>query len=111
MRLLLWRKRMVPPTAELSALAAAGFGYLETDVLVNNWGPTVLAHVGKYVSAIETGESDDWCRCQWALHPDGVKGANGKVLKRRIDTSFECPVHTKEGFLLGFLDWMKTHAA
>lgn len=85
----------------------------------------------KYVTAMETEESANWCRCEWIIHPDDVKvkagycricGAKqadevheyehdyrGKRM-RRMDDAPDCPVHTKEGFLLYFLQWVMDHA-
>lgn len=90
----------------------------------------------KYVAAMETGESDEWCRCEWMIHPDDITVAadtcrvcgakkNDNVhdtqhvlqhvfrgrRKRRMDDAPDCPVHTKEGFLLYFIQWAMDHAA
>lgn len=94
--------------------------------------------VAEYVSAIETQETDKWCRCTWVTHPDdveiidyhcrlcnlkkddaahdveglfsympGIHQFKGKR-KRKIDDDPTCPVHTKEGFLLYFFEWVFT---
>lgn len=96
----------------------------------------------KYVSAMETEESADWCRCEWHIHPDDIgttKGAcricNNKdrkalghtempdhpghyydhkfagVRKRRGDEAPDCPVHTREGMIIYFFEWIFTNAA
>lgn len=93
--------------------------------------------VTKYVGALETEESDNWCRCEWIIHPDDVKVKYGTcrecshprehaihaserephydhpyrgVRRRRSDTAPDCPVHTKEGLILYFLQWAMDHA-
>lgn len=98
----------------------------------------------EYVSALETGETLTWCKCEWIIHPDdqnidttickdcghsldlyfgeeehlnGHKfchafecGHDGCAPKRRrmrrgaVDMT--CPVHTKEGLILGFFEWV-----
>lgn len=89
--------------------------------------------VAEYVSAIETQETNRWCRCEWIIHPEDIevqdnhcracgekRTANvhslleigshqflGKRM-RRGDQNPECPVHTKEGFLLYFFEWVFT---
>lgn len=67
--------------------------------------------VGNYTSWVETAETKDVCKCEWLIHPDDVdkKPEEGKRRMRRGDTSLECPAHTKEGYLLGFFEWLKTH--
>lgn len=102
----------------------------------------------QYVSEMETQRTNDWCKCEWIIHPDDVDldiyncgnchhpralhrpGADSPCTKsgdeyhfmedcycdtwvdppkrrmRRGDTHSECAVHTKEGFLLGFFEWM-----
>lgn len=107
----------------------------------------------EYVSAMETQRTNDWCKCQWILHPEDVdldihncgrchhpralhtemEGMEGctkqfgesvesgepwiecrcegwvdppKRRMRRGDNHPLCPVHTKEGFLIGFFNWL-----
>lgn len=95
--------------------------------------PTLAA---QYISAMESGESRDWCRCTWAVHPedehldtnqcrrceryikDKAHGGlpedfdtgeshrfQGRRL-RKIEAAPDCPVHTREGLLLYFLQWV-----
>jgi hypothetical protein len=115
--------------------------------------------VKEYVSQMETQRTNDWCKCEWIIHPDDVEldihncanchhprirhiqqigtesishcnviieVADGlgegvsdydqcpcvtwidppKRRMRKGDQNPECPVHTKEGFLLGFFEWV-----
>lgn len=62
--------------------------------------------VGRYVSTMETQRTDDWCRCEWTIHPDDRDLPKGKRRKIRSDTAPDCPVHTKEGFLRYFFEWV-----
>lgn len=56
--------------------------------------------IGRYVTHIETGETKDTCKCTWLEeHNTGLK-------LQRVEESLECPVHTKEGFILGFFRFM-----
>jgi hypothetical protein len=65
--------------------------------------------VERYVRAMETQRTDDWCRCEWTIHPDDTELPKGKRRKIRSDTHPECPVHTKEGFLRYFFEWVFTN--
>lgn len=108
----------------------------------------------EYVSNMETERTNDWCKCEWLVHPEdeGIdptvcsacghpralhKGLPDEPMactkriergkysetpsatcvcedwvdppKRRLrrgETHPECPIHTKEGFLLGFFEWL-----
>ena len=96
----------------------------------------VLPLVEKYISALETEVSEKWCRCQWIIHPDdvGIKpgachicgasygsrvhhglpedfesGEKHHFKGRRMrkgDTDATCPVHTREGMIVYFFEWM-----
>lgn len=89
---------------------------------------TLYADVAEYVGKLETEESARWCKCTWQIHPDDVgikmghcrdcgltpKAHNTEVLhafrgvrKRMVDGSSVCPVHTKEGLIIGFIEWVK----
>lgn len=106
-----------------------------------------------YVSEMETQRTNDWCKCEWLIHPEDVEldvhnckrchhpralhremeGMNvctktvsitqddeefhdvcwcgewvdpPKRRMRRGDTHPLCAVHTKEGFLIGFFEWV-----
>lgn len=68
----------------------------------------IPSKVAEYVSAMETQRTNEWCKCQWIVHPDDVDlPAHGerKRRMRRGDTHPQCAVHTKEGFILGFFEW------
>lgn len=97
---------MTDPNIEqrLNALPDA----VENDVIMEltaddgQWGFVVYERdlfpaIGKYITHIETGETKDTCKCEWLE----VKGHF-----QRIAENLECPVHSKEGFLLGFFRWM-----
>jgi hypothetical protein len=86
----------------------------------------------RYATAVETEQTSDWCRCEWIIHPDDVKVkrlhcrvcnlAKASILHkkeypkdyhefkavrmRRGDQAPDCPVHTKEGFLIYFFEWV-----
>ena len=92
-----------------------------------------------YVQAMETAKTDEWCRCEWLIHPDDEKVNRGRcrqcgekqdtevhhglpedietgmshryqgIRMRKGDQAWDCPVHTREGFLLYFFEWVKTH--
>lgn len=116
----------------------------------------VTEWAAQYVSEMETQRTNDWCKCEWLVHPEDVEldvhncgnchhprslhmsGTDSyctKILNahedespipqksftedclcdawvdpprrrlRRGDTNLQCPIHTKEGFLLGFFLW------
>lgn len=92
----------------------------------------IPALVAEYVNAMETQETNKWCRCEWIIHPDDVEipdnhcrdcnahhddvthqEGQGHIFRgkrmRRGDQADDCPVHTKEGFLLYFFEWVFTH--
>src|SRR5687768_8517087 len=97
---------------------------------------SIPALAATYVTAIETGESAEWCRCEWIIHPDDMNVKDGacrfcaakrdavvhaentpdfthKFLGKRMrrgELALDCPAHTKEGFLLYFFQWMMDHA-
>lgn len=63
----------------------------------------------RYVAKIEVQVTDELCLCQWRVHPDDIelKEAQKKFRKVRMDEHPRCPVHTKIGFLLGFLKFVR----
>lgn len=61
----------------------------------------------RYVEALETGETKKWCRCLWKIHPDDIDKPEGTRRMRRVDDDLECPIHTREGFLLNFFTWLE----
>jgi len=62
----------------------------------------------QYAQAMESEKTDDWCRCEWIIHPDDVDKPKGSRRKRRGDQAPDCPVHTKEGMLIYFFEWVFT---
>ncbi len=86
-----------------------------------------------YFRAMETEESAAWCKCLWRIHPDdqgikpgtcrecgataasGVHSGKSKpeynhafrgIRRAKVDDHPECPVHTKEGMLIYFFEWV-----
>lgn len=78
------------------------------------WNPTSEGHpmvsrqeaevnmVLAYVRKIEFGATDQNCWCPWT--PLEVGGKQGRL---RSGEHPQCPVHTKEGFLFGFIDHVR----
>lgn len=58
--------------------------------------------VTAYVRSIERGNTEDSCWCPWT--PLEVQGKMGRL---RAGEHPQCPVHTKEGFLFGFIDYVR----
>lgn len=95
--------------------ADGGYGLVE---IPNNWLPgdhlltfvkkEIPSLVTKYVGMIELERTNKICRCEWIIHPDDVNAPEGKRRLRRGQTVDDCPVHTKEGFLLYFFEWVFT---
>lgn len=79
-------------------------GYLYIDL------STVPDNMAEYVQLIENETTNKICKCEWLVHPDDEGKPEGQRRMRRGEQSLECPVHTKEGFLLGFLNWLLTQA-
>lgn len=101
----------------------------------------ILPLVEKYIAAMETEESAEWCRCEWIIHPDDTEIDRGNcrecnmpkkaavhqpdklewqsdrdhpfrgIRKRRGDQDPTCPVHTREGMVIYFFEWIFTDAA
>ena len=61
------------------------------------------ALIAEYVKTIEIGKTDEVCLCEW----HNIPLPNGQVGKTLKTVNLECPVHTKEGLLLGFIKWLK----
>jgi len=116
---------------ELPPLDATAFG-VEFLALPKRDIPTLVA---KYFAAMETGTTENWCRCPWVIHPDdkavkaGTCRACGELPKaevhtglpedmehgfihkfvgrrmRRMDDAPTCPIHSREGMLMYFFEW------
>lgn len=61
--------------------------------------------VSDYVTKLEVDETPVWCKCPWMVHPDDKGKPFKEARKRRTDNDPECPVHTREGLILGFIRW------
>lgn len=66
--------------------------------------------VAAYVGMIEKERTNRLCKCEWIIHPDDVDKPEGKRRVRKGEATLDCPVHTKEGFLLGFHAWVWANA-
>lgn len=64
-----------------------------------------------YVAAMEIQNTKKWCRCEWIIHPGDTLLPEGNRRVRMGEPAPDCPIHTKEGFLLYFLEWVFTHDA
>lgn len=61
--------------------------------------------VEEYISQMQKGTTTDWCSCEWIVHPDDTD----KEDKRRLRTGQPdetCPLHTFEGRMLYFFEWL-----
>lgn len=91
----------------------------------------IKTYAVQYAQDIETGVTEHWCKCPWQIHPDDVNvqpkhcrecrvHANDHDTpaspdythsfraprKRRMDDHPECPLHTKEGYIIHFFQWV-----
>lgn len=68
----------------------------------------LLDSVGRYVRHIEVAPTKETCRCivERIPKPAGAPDTMPQLV-RPIEIALDCPVHTKEGFLLGYFDFMK----
>lgn len=62
--------------------------------------------VGDYVLMISKERTLRLCKCEWIIHPDDVDKPEGTRRRRRGEPTLDCPIHSKEGFLMGFFTWM-----
>jgi hypothetical protein len=60
-----------------------------------------------YVNSLETSKTTDHCLCQWKVHPDDVDKPKGQRRVARSDQHPRCPAHTREGLILGFMEYMR----
>lgn len=89
----------------------------------------------EYIRQLETGTTAENCECHWKVHPEDEQVPDGmcRICQqhsaamihrddhgmadaehhafaarrvRRDTPSFKCPLHTKEGLVLGFFEWM-----
>lgn len=91
----------------------------------------------EFIRLIETDHTAVRCKCRWRIHPDDVMVKAGccrvcgeppkheahrglpedfeegkahhylGIRRVKVDTHPECSVHTKEGLLIGFLEWVR----
>jgi len=80
-----------------------GKGYLYIDL------STVGELITGYVATIEQERTNKICKCEWIVHPDDTEKPEGERRMRRGETTLDCPVHTKEGFLIGFIRYVMTN--
>lgn len=68
----------------------------------------LLESVGRYVRHIEVSPTRDTCKCivERVPKPEGAPESMPQLI-RPIEIALDCPVHTKEGFLLGYFEFMK----
>jgi len=62
--------------------------------------------VAEYVRLIEAERTNRICKCEWIVHPDDENKPEGQRRVRKGEAALDCPVHTKEGFLIGFFRWI-----
>ncbi len=92
---------------------------------------TLFRDVAEFIGKLETEESADWCKCLWRIHPDdqGIKPGHCRICntpkalgkhgydtpddhtfrgirKTMVDQHPMCTVHTKEGLIIGFVEWI-----
>lgn len=109
---------------------------LTSDIQLHITKLELVTRVWEYVREMETQQTNKWCMCEWIVHPEDVKVPEGVCRlcgqqrdytthitnahhsvtgnqhyfagrrQRRGEAHLECPVHTKEGFLLGFFKWL-----
>jgi hypothetical protein len=58
-----------------------------------------------YVVRLEIDPTSTWCKCPWEIHPADVDKPEARQRKRRLDNHPECPTHTREGLIAGFIKW------
>lgn len=121
--------REVPPLSGQAASNAVFISVPQNDL---------LPLVNKYIEAMMTEESEQWCRCEWIIHPDDAAVKKGMcricecdrkagihnevtgsqhyhpfagIRKRRGNEDPTCPVHTREGMVIYFFEWIFSDAA
>lgn len=63
------------------------------------------ALIAEYVTLVSESETNEFCTCEWIVHPDDV-GKTEKRRMRRGEEKPDCWIHTKQGFILGFFTWL-----
>lgn len=66
--------------------------------------------VAEFVEMLELAPTEQYCTCEWIIHPEDVANEipEGKRRKRRGAAAWDCWVHTKQGFIMGFFTWVFT---
>lgn len=59
-----------------------------------------------YVGKLETSPTNENCLCLWIIHPDDTEKPFTEARKRKSNQHPMCPVHTKEGLISGFLEFV-----
>lgn len=60
----------------------------------------------RYIRALQTSATREHCTCEWVMHPDDTDKPAEKQRLRILEENQFCPVHTFEGRMVGFFDWM-----
>lgn len=60
--------------------------------------------VGDYLKAIEQKPTLEICKCLWRFHPDDLEKEEAKRRRVRVDTHPICPLHTREGLVITFIE-------
>lgn len=68
----------------------------------------LLESIGRYVTHIEVSPSRQTCKCivERIPKPEGAPDTMPQLI-RPVEIALDCPVHTKEGFLLGYFQYMR----
>lgn len=90
----------VPGDVDSFGLPKEGNIYLRFDLIPD--------FVAQYVRLVEAETTNRICKCEWIIHPDDENKTEGHRRIRKGEPALDCPVHTKEGFLIGFFRWVVT---
>lgn len=63
-----------------------------------------------YINSIETTKTTEHCICEWRVHPADTNKPRGERRVARANHHPRCPAHTREGFLAGFMAYVRKHA-
>jgi hypothetical protein len=67
---------------------------------------TLKDMIAAYVAVIETHATRETCYCEWITHPSDVDLPRDRQRAQLKEHHDWCPVHEKQGFLLGFFVFM-----
>lgn len=108
-----------------------GSGTVNGNVIIFLAKKSIPDLVKEFVNLLETRPSNEFCKCTWIAHPDDVDVPENccrvchafKDDQLHTNENFseyhiyegrrlrpgeydpQCPVHTKDGLILGFLEW------